>query len=96
MIPYNKSRKEQQIDKKMKDFYAWVESEAAKYQVTCDYILEEFVLNKKMIDLDYLSHEEIESLAEDAEDYLIERNIPLRSHSYVEIISQAVSHGFTS
>jgi hypothetical protein len=49
-----------------------------------------------MIDLDYLSHEEIESLAEDAEDYLIERNIPLRSHSYVEIISQAVSHGFTS
>ena len=47
-----------------------------------------------MIDLDHLSHEELESLAEDAEDYLWDRNIPLYSHSYVNIISQAVSYGF--
>ncbi len=47
-----------------------------------------------MIDLDYLSHEELESLAEDAEDYLIDRSINLDSHSYVNIIVQAVSYGF--
>ncbi len=47
-----------------------------------------------MIDLDYLSHEEIESLAEDAEDYLIDRSINLVSHSYVNIITQAVYYGF--
>ena len=50
-----------------------------------------------MIDLDHLhhlSHEELESLAEDAEDYLWDRNISLYSHSYVNIISQAVRHGF--
>ena len=46
-----------------------------------------------MIDLDYLSHEELESLAEDAEDYLIDRNINLVSHSYVNIVSQAVYYG---
>ena len=47
-----------------------------------------------MIDLDYLSHEELESLAEDAEDYLIDRNISLYSHSYVNIINQAIRQGF--
>jgi len=47
-----------------------------------------------MIDLDYLSHEELESLAEDAEDYLIDRSINLVSHSYVNIVSQAVYYGF--
>ncbi len=47
-----------------------------------------------MIDLDHLSHEELESMAEDAEDYLIDRSINLVSHSYVNIISQAVSYGF--
>ena len=47
-----------------------------------------------MIDLDYLSHEELESLAEDAEDYLIDRSINLVSHSYANIIAQAVYYGF--
>lgn len=47
-----------------------------------------------MIDLDYLSHEELEILAEDAEDYLIDHNISLYSHSYANIITQAVYHGF--
>ena len=50
MISYNKSRKDQQVDKEVDDFFAWVESQAAKYEVTCDYILEEFVLNKKTND----------------------------------------------
>ncbi len=53
-----------------------------------------FLTKKPMIDLDYLSHEELESLAEDAEDYLIDRNINLVSHSYVNIVSQAVYYGF--
>jgi hypothetical protein len=50
MIPYNKSRKGQQVDKEVDDFFAWVESQAAKYEVTCDYILEEFVLDQKTND----------------------------------------------
>ena len=50
MISYNKDRKEQQVDKEVEDFFAWVESEAAKYEVTCDYILEEFILSKKTND----------------------------------------------
>jgi hypothetical protein len=50
MISYNKSRKDQQIDKEVDDFFAWVESQAAKYEVTCDYILEEFVLDQKTND----------------------------------------------
>ena len=44
-----------------------------------------------MIDLDSLSHEEKELLAEDCEDYLLHRNIPLRSHSYDNIILHAMS-----
>ena len=47
-----------------------------------------------MIDLDSLSHEEKELLAEDCEDYLLHRNIPLRSHSYDTIILHAVREGY--
>ena len=43
---------------------------------------------------DHLSHEQLESLAEDAEEYLYDLNIELVSHSYANIISQAVRHGF--
>ena len=50
MIDYSKERQEQQVNKEVDDFFTWVESEAAKYEVTCDYILEEFVLNKKTND----------------------------------------------
>ena len=42
-----------------------------------------------MIDLSKLSHDEKEALAEDCEDYLVHRHIPLRSHSYDNIIPQA-------
>ena len=44
--------------------------------------------------LDELSTSQLESLAEDATDYLWDRNIELYSHSYVNIITQAVSYGF--
>ena len=44
--------------------------------------------------LNELSHSQLESLAEDATDYLWDRNISLYSHSYVNIITQAVSYGF--
>jgi hypothetical protein len=47
-----------------------------------------------MIDLDTLSHAEKEALAEDCEDYLIHRHIPLRSHSYDNIIRHAISEGY--
>ena len=47
-----------------------------------------------MIDLDSLSHEEKELLAEDCEDYLLHRNIPLRSHSYDNIILHAMREGY--
>lgn len=42
MIPYNKSRKEQQVDKEVEDFFAWVESQAAKLEITVDYFIAEF------------------------------------------------------
>ena len=48
----------------------------------------------KMIDLDSLTHAEKEALAEDCEDYLIHRHIPLRSHSYDVIIRHAISEGY--
>lgn len=86
MISYNKSRKEQQVDKEVEDFFVWVESEAAKYEVTCEEIINRY--NVK-------THERLENLAEDAEDYLSERNVPLYSHSYENIIAQAVRYGFT-
>ena len=47
-----------------------------------------------MINLDTLSHAEKEALAEDCEDYLLHRNIPLRSHSYDNIIRHAISEGY--
>lgn len=48
------------------------------------------------MNLSLLSHSQIESLAEEAEDFLMDLNVPLISHSYVNIITQAVSLGFTS
>ena len=47
-----------------------------------------------MIDLSKLSHDEKEALAEDCEDYLLHRHIPLRSHSYDNIILQAFREGY--
>lgn len=47
-----------------------------------------------MIDLENLSHEEKEALAEDCEDFLVHRHIPLRSHSYDTIILHAISEGY--
>lgn len=43
-----------------------------------------------------IPHLFLESIAEDAEDYLNELGVPLISHSYENIILQAVSLGFTS
>lgn len=45
MIDYNKDRRDMQIDRTADDFFAWVEELASKYEVTCDYILEEFILD---------------------------------------------------
>jgi hypothetical protein len=39
-------------------------------------------------------HIHLEYLAEEAEDYLNDLNIPLISHSYGNIIEQARKHGF--
>jgi len=47
-----------------------------------------------MIDLSSISHEEKEALAEDCEDYLLHRHIPLHSHSYDNIILQAIREGY--
>jgi len=47
-----------------------------------------------MIDLVNISHEEKEALAEDCEDFLLHRNIPLYSHSYDNIINQALKEGY--
>lgn len=44
--------------------------------------------------LESMSHEEKEALAEDCEDFLLHRNIPLRSHSYDNIIKHAVLEGY--
>jgi hypothetical protein len=40
------------------------------------------------------SHEALETLAEEAEDFLNDRDIELTSHSYENIIKQAQQHGF--
>jgi hypothetical protein len=47
-----------------------------------------------MIDLNNITEDQKEALAEDCEDYLLHRNIPLRSHSYDNIISQALREGY--
>jgi len=46
------------------------------------------------IDLDNITHEEKEALAEDCEEYLNELRVPLFSHSYDNIILQAVGEGY--
>lgn len=43
-----------------------------------------------------LSHLLLEVVAEDAEDFLSDLSVPLMSHSYENIIQQAISLGFTS
>jgi|TARA_B100000902_G_C27300555_1_gene912530 hypothetical protein len=47
-----------------------------------------------MLDLESLSHEMKEALSEDCEDYLLHRHIPLHSHSYDNIIIQALREGY--
>ena len=44
--------------------------------------------------LEKLPHELKEALAEDCEDFLLHRNIPLHSHSYDNIIIQAIKEGY--
>lgn len=46
------------------------------------------------MNLEQLSAEEREALAEDCEDYLLHRHIPLYSHSYDTIINQALKEGY--
>jgi hypothetical protein len=41
-----------------------------------------------------ISHEALETIAEEAEDFLNDRDIELTSHSYENIIAQAQQHGF--
>lgn len=46
------------------------------------------------IDLNNITHEEKELLSNACEDFLLHRNIPLYSHSYDNIINQALKEGF--
>ena len=46
------------------------------------------------VNLNQLTHEQLEMIAEDAEDFLNDRDIELTSHSYENIIAQAQQHGF--
>lgn len=41
-----------------------------------------------------LNHEQLEVLSEDCEDFLLHRHIPLMSHSYTNIIRQALREGY--
>ena len=47
-----------------------------------------------MLNLENLTHEQKEALAEDCEDFLVHRHIPLHSHSYDNIINQAFREGY--
>jgi hypothetical protein len=47
-----------------------------------------------MMNLDKLTHIQKELLSDDCEDFLLHRNIPLRSHSYDSIIEQALKEGY--
>ena len=47
-----------------------------------------------MLNLDNLSQTQIECLAEDCEDFLLHRHIPLRSHALDDIIDQAFKEGY--
>ena len=49
-----------------------------------------------MFEFESLPHGLKEALAEDCEDYLNHRHIPLHSHSYDKIILQALREGFQS
>ena len=44
--------------------------------------------------LDTMAYDEKEALAEDCEDFLVHRHIPLHSHSYDNIIMQAIKEGY--
>ena len=46
------------------------------------------------VNLNQITNEQLEILAEEAEDFLHDRDIELTSHSYENIISQAQQHGF--
>lgn len=46
------------------------------------------------VNLNELTHEQLETIAEDAEDFLNEMRIELISHSYGHIIAQAQQYGF--
>lgn len=48
------------------------------------------------LELETMSHEYKEILAEDCEDYLLRNHIPLHSHSYDNIILQAFGEGYNS
>jgi len=43
MIDYNEERKDLQIDRNADDFCVWVDEQAAKLEITCDYYLAEFL-----------------------------------------------------
>jgi len=47
-----------------------------------------------MMNLDKLTHVQKELLSNACEDFLLHRNIPLYSHSYDNIINQALKEGF--
>ena len=47
-----------------------------------------------MIELSNLTHEQKELLAEDCEDFLLNLKIKLHSHSYNNIIQQALNEGY--
>ena len=47
-----------------------------------------------MNNLEKLSYDEKEALAEDCEDFLLHRHIPLHSHIYDNIILQAIREGY--
>jgi len=49
---------------------------------------------KHRMNLDSLTHDQLEALSEDCEDYLVHRYIPLTSHSYSNIINQAIKEGY--
>ena len=48
-----------------------------------------------MIDLNNLTHEEKELLADDCEDFLLHRNIPLRSHSMIQLFNMPSEKGIS-
>ena len=48
------------------------------------------------LELETMSHEYKEALAEDCEDYLLRNHIPLHSHSYDGIILQAFGEGYNA